>query len=83
MVANRSPQSCDADAIKLARTAVDDGLPGRYPGTLIRISRTEVGLRDAGMSNNEVGQQNIAVGRSVEQDVMHITARIHHGTPQL
>ncbi|TVQ54348.1 MAG: 2,3-bisphosphoglycerate-independent phosphoglycerate mutase [Phycisphaerales bacterium] len=68
------------NAIKLARTPVDDQLRQDWPHTLIKTSGVDAGLPPGTMGNSEVGHQNIGAGRIVDQEVMRITRAIHDGS---
>ncbi len=68
------------NAIRLARTPVDDQLGEEWPRTLIRTSGEDAGLPPGTMGNSEVGHQNIGAGRVVDQEVMRITRAIHDGS---
>lgn len=68
------------NAIKRARTPVDDALRRDWPYTLIRTSGENVGLPPGTMGNSEVGHQNIGAGRIVDQEVMRITRAIRDGS---
>ena len=61
------------NAVKLARTPVDDTLMRDWPSTLIATSGEDVGLPEGTMGNSEVGHQNIGAGRVVDQDAVRIT----------
>jgi 2,3-bisphosphoglycerate-independent phosphoglycerate mutase len=81
----RSPHA-DRDAtnaVKRARTPVDDGLARDHPRTLIATSGEDVGLPVGPdgpvMGNSEVGHQNIGAGRIVDQELMRITNAIRRG----
>ncbi|MHC5113060.1 MAG: 2,3-bisphosphoglycerate-independent phosphoglycerate mutase [Planctomycetota bacterium] len=69
----------DFNAVRLARTPVDDALRARWPMTLIRTSGEAVGLPTGTMGNSEVGHQNIGAGRVVDQELMRITRAIRDG----
>lgn len=77
---NPYPEWQHANAVHLARTAVDDRLLATYPHTLLKTSGNAVGLPTGVMGNSEVGHQNIGAGRVVEQEVMRITGRIRDGS---
>jgi 2,3-bisphosphoglycerate-independent phosphoglycerate mutase len=81
----RSPHA-DRDAtnaVKRARTPVDDWLARDHPRTLIATSGEDVGLPVGPdgpvMGNSEVGHQNIGAGRIVDQELMRITNAIRRG----
>ncbi len=67
------------NAVRLARTPVDDALQTNWPHTLIRTSGEDVGLPAGTMGNSEVGHQNIGAGRIVDQEIMRITRAIRSG----
>ena len=69
-----------ANAVRLAKTPVDDRLVRDYPHTLIHTSGEDVGLLEGVMGNSEVGHQNIGAGRIVDQEVMRITRSIRDGS---
>ena len=69
-----------ANAVKLARTPVNDRLMNEYPHVLIHTSGEDVGLPSGVMGNSEVGHQNIGAGRIVDQEVMRITRTIRDGS---
>ncbi len=77
--ANPHPEWDHANAIKLARTPVDDRLMADFPHVQIRTSGRAVGLPDGIMGNSEVGHQNIGAGRVVMQELMRITNAIETG----
>ncbi len=77
---NPHPEHDRFNAVRLARTPVDDGLRRDWPFTLIRTSGEDVGLPAGVMGNSEVGHQNIGAGRVVDQEVMRITRAIRDGT---
>ncbi|MCP3902881.1 MAG: 2,3-bisphosphoglycerate-independent phosphoglycerate mutase [Planctomycetes bacterium] len=76
---NPNPAHDPFNAIRLARTPVDDHLRERWPMTLIHTSGEDVGLPVGTMGNSEVGHQNIGAGRIVDQELMRITRAIHDG----
>ncbi|MBW8034564.1 MAG: 2,3-bisphosphoglycerate-independent phosphoglycerate mutase [Planctomycetes bacterium] len=67
------------NAIKQAKTPVDDMLMGEYPNCLIETSGEDVGLPAGTMGNSEVGHQNIGAGRVVYQSSVKITKAIREG----
>ena len=71
------------NAVRRARTPVDDALAERWPRTLVRTSGEDVGLPIGPggpvMGNSEVGHQNIGAGRIVDQELMRITRAIRDG----
>jgi 2,3-bisphosphoglycerate-independent phosphoglycerate mutase len=76
---NPHPEHDRFNAVRLARTPVDDALRRRWPWTLVRTSGEDVGLPSAIMGNSEVGHQNIGAGRIVDQELMRITRSIRDG----
>jgi 2,3-bisphosphoglycerate-independent phosphoglycerate mutase len=70
---NPHPEHDRFNAVKLARTPVDDMLRRDWPWTLIRTSGEDVGLPEGTMGNSEVGHQNIGAGRVVDQESVAIT----------
>jgi 2,3-bisphosphoglycerate-independent phosphoglycerate mutase len=76
---NPNPAHDAFNAIKLARTPVDDMLRARWPATLIHTSGFDVGLPRGTMGNSEVGHQNIGAGRIVDQESVRITKAIETG----
>ena len=73
---NPNPAHDAFNAIKLAKTPVDELLRENYPHTLITTSGEDVGLPARTMGNSEVGHQNIGAGRIVDQEIMRITRAI-------
>ncbi len=67
------------NAVKLARTPVDDRLRAELPWTLIRTSGEDVGLPEGTMGNSEVGHQNIGAGRVVPQESLVMTRACRAG----
>jgi 2,3-bisphosphoglycerate-independent phosphoglycerate mutase len=67
------------DAVRLARTPVDDALRQDWPWALIRTSGEDVGLPEGTMGNSEVGHQNIGAGRVVDQESVAITKACRRG----
>ncbi|MEN1704616.1 MAG: 2,3-bisphosphoglycerate-independent phosphoglycerate mutase [Planctomycetota bacterium] len=61
------------NAIKLAKTPVDERLRAEWPVTEVATSGEDVGLQDGTMGNSEVGHLNIGAGRIVDQDAVRIT----------
>ncbi|MGI9012908.1 MAG: 2,3-bisphosphoglycerate-independent phosphoglycerate mutase [Phycisphaerales bacterium] len=76
---NPDPNHDAFNAVKLAKTPVDDALRERWPHTLIATSGEAVGLPAGTMGNSEVGHQNIGAGRIVDQELMRITRAIRDG----
>ncbi len=72
-------ESCENNAICLARTPVLDRLDGTCPRALIDASEQEVGLPPSQMGNSEVGHMNIGAGRIVIQDLPRIDRAIENG----
>jgi 2,3-bisphosphoglycerate-independent phosphoglycerate mutase len=76
---NPNPDHDAYNAIRLARTPVDDALREQWPRTLVATSGEAVGLLDGTMGNSEVGHQNIGAGRIVDQDAVRITKACREG----
>lgn len=76
---NPHPEHDAFNAIKLARTPVDDRLRAEWPRTLIKTSGEDVGLPEGTMGNSEVGHQNIGAGRIVDQESVAITKACRAG----
>lgn len=76
---NPHPEHDAFNAVKLARTPVDDRLRAEWPWTLIKTSGEDVGLPDGTMGNSEVGHQNIGAGRVVDQESVAITKACRKG----
>jgi len=76
---NPHPEHDAFNAVRLARTPVDDRLRADWPRTLIRTSGEDVGLPAGTMGNSEVGHQNIGAGRIVDQDSVRITRAARSG----
>jgi 2,3-bisphosphoglycerate-independent phosphoglycerate mutase len=68
------------NAIKCAKTPVDDMLMAEYPNCLIHTSGEDVGLPDGTMGNSEVGHQNIGAGRIVPQESVRLSKAIRDGS---
>lgn len=77
---NPYPEWDHANAVKLAKTPVDNRLRATYPWVQIRTSGEDVGLPAGVMGNSEVGHQNIGAGRIVDQEQMRITRTIRDGS---
>jgi 2,3-bisphosphoglycerate-independent phosphoglycerate mutase len=77
---NPDPQEDKYNAIKCARTPVDDMLMSQYPNCLIKTSGEDVGLPDGTMGNSEVGHQNIGAGRIVPQETIRLSRTIKDGS---
>lgn len=77
---NPHPEQDHANAVKLARPAVDAMLRERWPFTLIATSGLDVGLPEGTMGNSEVGHQNIGAGRIVDQEAVRISKSIRDGS---
>jgi 2,3-bisphosphoglycerate-independent phosphoglycerate mutase len=77
------PERDATNAVRLARTPVDDALAREWPRTLIATSGEDVGLPVGPdgpvMGNSEVGHQNIGAGRIVDQELMRITNAVRRG----
>lgn len=76
---NPNPDHDRFNAIRLARTPVDDRLRRDWPFTLIRTSGEDVGLPAGTMGNSEVGHQNIGAGRVVDQESVRISKACRSG----
>ncbi len=79
---NPDPDHDAFNAVKLARTPVDDALRRDWPMTLVRTSGEDVGLPEGTMGNSEVGHQNIGAGRIVDQESVAITKVCRRGQLQ-
>lgn len=77
---NPHPEWDHANAVKIARPAVDAMLRREWPFTLIATSGEDVGLPEGTMGNSEVGHQNIGAGRIVFQESVRITRAIRDGS---
>lgn len=77
---NPHPEWDHANAVKLAKPAVDAMLRAEWPMTLVETSGFDVGLPEGTMGNSEVGHQNIGAGRIVDQDSVQITKAIRGGS---
>jgi 2,3-bisphosphoglycerate-independent phosphoglycerate mutase len=77
-----NPDQAEAsyNAIKQARTPVDDMLMSEYPHCLMHTYGEHVGLPDGTMGNSEVGHQNIGAGRIVPQESVRLTSAIRDGS---
>lgn len=76
---NPNPGHDAFNAVKLAKTPVDDRLRAEWPWTLIKTSGEDVGLPEGTMGNSEVGHQNIGAGRVVDQESVAITKACRAG----
>jgi 2,3-bisphosphoglycerate-independent phosphoglycerate mutase len=76
---NPHPEQDACNAVRLAKTPVDDRLRADWPHTLIHTSGEDVGLPEGTMGNSEVGHQNIGAGRIVDQDSVRITKAARSG----
>ncbi len=72
-------ETCENNAICLARTPVLDRLASACPNGLLDASAQEVGLPPSQMGNSEVGHMNLGAGRVVTQDLPRIDAAIESG----
>lgn len=72
-------ESCDGNAVALARTPVMDRLLSEYPHTTLGASGPDVGLPPGQMGNSEVGHLNIGAGRKVLQDFQRIRQSLAEG----
>ncbi|MBA4027735.1 MAG: 2,3-bisphosphoglycerate-independent phosphoglycerate mutase [Planctomyces sp.] len=70
--ANPNPDHAAFDAVRLARTPIDQRLASLYPSTLIKTSGVDVGVPPDQTGNSEVGHQNIGAGRIVDQEVLRV-----------
>jgi 2,3-bisphosphoglycerate-independent phosphoglycerate mutase len=77
---NPNPEMDKYNAIKLAKTPVDDMLMKDYPHCIIATSGEDVGLPEGTMGNSEVGHQNMGAGRIVFQESVRITRAIRDGS---
>ncbi len=77
-----NPDSSDDafNAIKQARTPVDDKLMSDYANCMIHTSGEYVGLPEGTMGNSEVGHQNLGAGRTVPQESVRISKTIKDGS---
>ncbi len=76
---NPNPEHDAFNAVRLARTPVDDRLRATCAWTLIKTSGEDVGLPEGTMGNSEVGHQNIGAGRVVDQESVAITKSCRAG----
>jgi len=72
-------ESCDSNAVCLAKKPRLDALLRDYPSTRIGASGMDVGLPHGQMGNSEVGHLNIGAGRIVYQDLTKISKSIEDG----
>lgn len=72
-------ESCEANAVCIARTPRLDALLRDYPDTRLGASGLDVGLPAGQMGNSEVGHQNIGAGRVIYQDLTRISKSIVEG----
>ena len=77
---NPDPNEDNYNAVKLARTPIDDMLMAEYPNCLIHTSGEHVGLPAGTMGNSEVGHQNLGAGRVVPQESVRISNFIRDGS---
>jgi len=77
---NPNPDEDKNNAIKCARTPVDDMLMSEFPNCLIHTDGENVGLPAGTMGNSEVGHQNIGAGRIVSQESVRISKAICDGS---
>ncbi len=80
---NPNPSHDSFNAVKLAKTPVNDRLRAEWAWTLVKTSGEDVGLPDGTMGNSEVGHQNIGAGRIVEQESRVITKAMERGFEQV
>ena len=76
---NPDPAGDKFNAVRCAKTPVDDMLMAEYPNCLIHTSGEDVGLPDGTMGNSEVGHQNIGAGRIAPQESVRISRAIRDG----
>jgi len=76
---NPNPDA-EYNAVKIARTPVDDTLMSEYPNCIVHTSGREVGLPKGTMGNSEVGHQNIGAGRIAAQESVRISMAIEDGS---
>lgn len=67
------------NAVKLAKTPIEDQLKKEWPRTEIRTCGLDVGLPKGVMGNSEVGHQNIGAGRIVDQEIVRIDKAMNKG----
>lgn len=67
----------DANAVRMAKTPILDGLYARYPHGLIGTSGPDVGLPPGQMGNSEVGHLNFGAGRIAMMDITRIDNAVH------
>ena len=74
---NPNPDEDDYNAIKCAKTPVDDMLMLEYPNCLIHTSGEDVGLPDGTMGNSEVGPVSESIIRYLNRvgDLLFVLAR--------
>ncbi len=72
-------ETCEDNAICLAKTPVLERLYATCPHALIDASEHEVGLPAGQMGNSEVGHMNLGAGRVVLQDLPRIDQAIQAG----
>src|SRR5688500_10569795 len=77
---NPHPEHDAFNAVKLARTPVDDQLSRDWPSALIVTSGEDVGLPAGTMGNIEVGDQNTGVDRIADREIMRISRAIRDGS---
>jgi 2,3-bisphosphoglycerate-independent phosphoglycerate mutase len=72
-------ESCENNAVCLAKTPRLDDLFKSNPSTWLNASGLNVGLPEGQMGNSEVGHLNIGAGRIVYQDLTRISQSIAEG----
>ncbi|MBN2136944.1 MAG: 2,3-bisphosphoglycerate-independent phosphoglycerate mutase [Sedimentisphaerales bacterium] len=77
---NPNPAEDEYNAVKRAKTPVNDMLTAEYPNCLIHTSGLDVGLPEGTMGNSEVGHQNIGAGRIVPQESVRLSNTIADGS---
>lgn len=77
--ANHNASHDSFNAVKLARTPVDDRLREQFPVVELAASGLDVGLPVGIMGNSEVGHQNIGAGRIVDQELVRINKAFTDG----
>ncbi len=72
--------SADHNAVKLAKTPVNNALLAHCPHTTLVTCGTDVGLPKGTMGNSEVGHLNLGAGRVVYQDLMEVAQAVADGS---
>ena len=73
-------ESCENNAVCLAKTPVMDRLLQEWPHSRLSASGRDVGLPDGQMGNSEVGHLNIGAGRIIYQDLSRISLAVEDGS---